>query len=737
MSPKVLPFPRLLLLPLSCCLVAATAVRAQQPTPTPSTPPAAQSEEVLRISTELIQTDVSVFDKQGKFVDNLRAEQFELRVDGKPQPLSFFERVTAGSVSEDAQLAAARGVGRPGGQAAPVPVDRGRVVAFFVDDLHLSAGSLVRARNTLLRFIDEQLGQNDQAIVVAASGSVGFLQQLTDEKAVLRAAVSRLNFRQANLRDAERPEMNVVQAVAIEQNDPDVVAAFVDLTMRENPVFGRNDREAVERHVRGRASQLLEQANGVATRTLASLRGVMRTCERFPGRKLLYFISDGFVVETRRGNITDWLRRVTDAAVRSGTVVYSLDARGLSAEAAGVPDAASGQSVDPTGRLARGVRSEVTAQQDPLYALAADTGGRALFNTNALGDVLTRVLKETSVYYLLAWKPERAEQRAGRFRRIEVSVKGRPELTVLVQRGFFNSAEPPEGRDEPKRKESSKAKAPAPGAPHKDLFDALAAPYPKRALPTSLTLNYADTPEAGTVLTASVHINLEASPPGAGGGAQTDRAEAIGAIYDDRGKVVDTFERGLAITPTSPANLRPSHRLFFTVQTPIKPGLYQVRVATRDPRTGRTGSAAQWAEVPEFRGGAFALSSVFLGTPPPRQLARTPEEAAQLPPVMVNPERRFARDAAMRFLLYAYNAARTTAAPDVAIQVQLFRDDQPVMTSPLRKMAVDGVTDLARIPYAAELSLARLPAGQYSLQLTAIDRVAKASATRRVKFVID
>src|SRR5262245_44232131 len=68
----------------------------------------AQSDDVVRVKTELVQTDVTVVDKRGRFVSGLTSNDLELRVDSKVQPLSFFEEVTAGSVDEEKQLAAAR-----------------------------------------------------------------------------------------------------------------------------------------------------------------------------------------------------------------------------------------------------------------------------------------------------------------------------------------------------------------------------------------------------------------------------------------------------------------------------------------------------------------------------------------------------------------------------------------------------------------------------------------------------
>src|SRR5437016_5822706 len=95
--------------------------------------PTRQPQEVIQVNTSLVQTYVMVFDKQGTFVDGLKREQFVLKIDGKPRDISFFERVVAGSLNEEAQLAAARG-GAPGNSGA-VPLDRGRTVFFFIDDL--------------------------------------------------------------------------------------------------------------------------------------------------------------------------------------------------------------------------------------------------------------------------------------------------------------------------------------------------------------------------------------------------------------------------------------------------------------------------------------------------------------------------------------------------------------------------------------------------------------------------
>src|SRR5205807_2564202 len=91
-----------------------------------------QPDEVIRIFTDLVQTDVMVFDKQGRFVNGLKREDFALSIDGKPQRIEFFDRVAAGSASEEAQLTAARGTSSSTNLSATVPLDRGRTVFFYV-----------------------------------------------------------------------------------------------------------------------------------------------------------------------------------------------------------------------------------------------------------------------------------------------------------------------------------------------------------------------------------------------------------------------------------------------------------------------------------------------------------------------------------------------------------------------------------------------------------------------------
>ena len=754
---RISSFPIRALFLLAVFSTFAAEAFAQQPQSTPS-----QSEDVVRVNTALVQTDVTVFDRRGTFVEDLKREQFVLKVDGKPHEISFFEKIKAGSHNEEAQLAAARGnaiSGNTGG--TPIPLDRGRTVFFFVDDSHVSASDIVQVRESLKRFVDHTMGQNDEAAIITTSGQVGFLQQLTDNKAVLRAAIERITTRSQNVHDAERPAMSEYQAMSVGQDDRDVLDFFIDAILRDFPGI---PRQVAGDMVRERASAMLQQSGMITTNTLSALQGLVKSMARLPGRKLVLFISGGFLLDRNNSDAFDRVKRVTSAAAASGVVIYSIDARGL---VAGTNDASNPIPFDPSGRLARAGGGELFASQDGLNALARDTGGRAFFNTNALSSAVTTAVQESSVYYLLAWRPDSEEQRSPRFHQIEVSVVGRPELLVRFRRGF-GEVEPVQKAAQPKR--GKKQPAAVMKIPIDELRATLRSLYPVGALPVSVTLNFLNTPQRGSLLTTSVKVvtsRVELEPVGATRAANIDIA---GLILDVQGKVVSSFENRLTIKVNSTdVKSPPPDSVSYNHLSAIKPGLYQVRVAARDAKQGRAGSGFQWIEIPDLESKTLALSSLIVGErrlgaeEPPRIAPGKPGgEKDPLDQVRLNVDHHFTRTSHLRFLTFVYNAfgakptvptpespdssqgdaamipaSATPAGPDLAVQVQVFRDNEPVITDPLHKISVEGIADLSRVPYAAELTLDGLRPGRYVLQVTVIDRLARKSASQRFTFEID
>jgi len=705
---------------------------------TPATDPALAQEsqqrrqdqpEVVRVSTDLVQTDVMVFDRDGRFVNDLKREDFELRLDGKLQPIDFFERVAAGSASEESQLAAARGAanGRAPAKAGPVPLDRGRPVFFYIDDLHLDPSSLNRTRQLLTQFLDREMGQNDEAVIASASGQIGFLQQLTDNKTVLRAAIGKLVFRNYTVRDSEQPVMTEYQALRVNNFDRDVTDYFVDETMRAYPGI---TRESATSMVQSRAHALLAQAGRITSDSLAGLENLVKSAKSIPGRKLVFFISDGFFLDRRNSDADYKLQRITSAAAKSGVVIYSIDARGL---VASLSDVSNPTPFDPSGRLASASMSELSASQDGLNALAHDTGGKAFFNSNALEPAVKRALKETSAYYLLAWKPDQETKENRKFHRIEVKIVGRPGLTLQVRRGFFDIDPAPIAASGKEPTRQARVAEPKPGA---ELTKVMSSIFPERAIPISLSLNYLNLPDKGTMLSASMQVPREFFTFAAVNGKETAVVDVAGTFFNAKGRPGATFNNRITITAARPEG--PGEDLAYGHPVFLSPGLYHVRVAARDEKSGRAGSAHGWIEIPDLAKGELALSSVLLGIRPTQATAALNDQAS-LNSAGLSVDHRFPGNAYLRFMVFVYNAALSISEskPDVAIQVQIVRDDQPVVTTPLKKITVESEADHGRLPYAAEVSLAGLPAGRYLLKVTAVDRVKKSSSTQETRFEIE
>lgn len=724
----------------SMLLSASLAGKGQTPqgVPQDSTAQSIQDQsDVLRIYTQIVQTDVMVFDKEGNFVNGLKSSDFELRIDGNPRPIEFFEQVTAGSINEEMQIAAARGSSRPGAvrPIGPAPLDRGRPIFFFVDDLHLDLSAMQTTRKLITHFIDQAMGQNDEAAIASASGQIGFLQQLTENKTVLHAALDRLKTRISSVRDFERPPMTEYQAVLIENYDHDVTEFFVDAMLRDNPLIPRDTAESM---VKARARAVAQQGSAITTNALASLEGLVRSVSRLPGRKLVFFVSGGFFLDDRNSDTRSRLQRITSAAARSGVVIYSIDARGL---VASLTDASTDVAVDISGRLQNATSGELRSSQDSMNALAADTGGRAIFNTNSLEPGLGRALKDTATYYLLAWKPDKESQQS-KFRKIEVKVVGRPNLTVQVRRGFFDRE--PENATANKKAEKptqSKKGTDAAQSPNAELKKVLLAPFPNREIPVSLSLNYLNTPAKGMMLSTALQVPNEFLTFVPTNGKPTAVVSLVGAVYDDAGNAGAAFSNRITIEARSVEATKQGRDLTYGYPVYVKPGLYQVRVAIRDESNGHSGTAHGWIVIPDLSANQLALSSVMIGVRTPLSDATTASAVAEnIPsPVALSIDHNFTPDGFLRFLVITYNAALAPAdsKPDVAVQVQIVRDQQPIITTPLRKLSIEGLPDLARIPYAAEVSLDGLPVGRYILQVTVVDRVAKKSASQQNRFEIN
>ncbi len=741
-----------------CLLVSPIRGQQQQSNQQPSN----QTDDVLRISTELVQTDVMVFDRRGRFVDGLQPEEFELSLDGNSQTISFFERVAAGSSKEAAQLAAARSATVRKGVESKAAIadapDRGRLIFFFLDDLHLSGASLIRARKALVNYVDHQMGQNDQVAIVSTSGQIGFLQQLTDNRTVLHTAINRLNYKMNPEAYTGKTRISEYAASQVLDNGNRELYAYLLESIKVEQQSGPGNRHGDHRLassysaaplLRNRLRQVNTQGRMTTSDTLESLEGLIFSSANLPGRKVVFFLSDGFIVNERKSGAMESLRRITQAAARSNAVVYTMDLRGTLFNLGSGVDASTNEYIDPSARRVGVAMGEITATQEPLRIIADETGGRAILNSSSIDDGIRQAIAETSDYYLLAWRPDNENGRNGKSR-LKVSVKNRPDLRVRLRNSFYESplstagkgTNKGEGKEDaaklsstPKAASDSKtANASSSRGAEVDLLAALGSLYPQKQLPVAVSTGYVNAPPLGMTLKVSMQIERDAFRFDPDETGQKREVDVIGTAIDDRG-IIKTFKQLVTVTPDLLAQ-RQNIPVIWNQQLPMPPGLYQVRVAVRERVTGRTGSALQWIEIPDLARGRFDISSLFLGERKREEMVTVSGTNAPQA-ITVDVDHHFPRTSVLRFQTYVYNAARGTAAPDVWIQAQVLRDDRQVVALSASKVPTDASPDAARLPYWAEIGLEQLPAGRYVLQVTATDRVAGTSVSQRSNFVVE
>ena len=709
-----------LILLLFIAVIVCTPVIAQE---TPA-------DGVVRTTTELVQTAIIVVDKNGKFVEGLERGDFELLIDGKPRPISFLERITTASERE-AQLSARK---QPENSVSVTgnSTVRGRTIIFYIDDLHLSFNSLYRTRQMIAHFVDNEMSSKDSVAIASATGQIGFLQQFTSNKDVLRAALARINTQPSDERTMGmgNTRMSEFTALMIETK-PDsrtnnVMAVYIEECLKQSGSTSGDRRAALamrancERLVKSNARNILLQTGYATEKMYGSLESLMRSSARLPGRKIVFFASDGFLSQggPMGDNLSNKVRQIADAAQRANVVIYSIDARGL---ISGTLDATNNLLPDVNGRMAAVESTEIIATQDALNALAVDTGGRALRNQNYFERWVEGVLDETSNYYLAAWRPSTEEEKTSKFRDIKISIVGRPELTVRAPRGYVAGPQPAEMV---RASSSEKSKSNV-----SELHDALKDSYPTNSLPVVLSLTHLNTPANGQLLTSSFQIAVSRLDYG-----EDDKQPALvnlaGVILNDKGKIVSSFQTQLSAKPINSENSDGSG-IIYNHRDPVAPGIYQVRVASRDERSGRVGSAMQWIVIPDLRTGQLTLSSLMIGG---RFLDDASTKGAGRQ-VQLSVDHRFLRSDKLGYWIFVYNAKRNAGgATDLVAETEVLRDGKVVLNN--RSKLNNDSADRDRIPFGAALALQSLTPGSYELRVKIIDSVDGASATQSIDFAV-
>jgi VWFA-related protein len=432
MTDRVSMRSRLLVALISGLLPAAGLAHASTQQPPAQASPQ-KPEVVIPVGTEVVRVDVIVTEKGGKAMAGLKREDFQVLEDGQPQPITSFEAFVAPAVASAAAAAAPRPL--PGDPAPPVTQQSSprRFVVFAVDDIHIEAANLMRLKKTLDRFLERELPPEDVVALVTTSGQHS--HDLTDDRHALREVVARLSPRERRLRQIDVPYITEYQAELIERGDPEALQVAVD------EILARRRSPNPEGEARAVARSVLAESINNSRITFETLSNVVRGMGGLPGRKTVVLVSDGFTsgFGVEAGAIFD-LRRITDAGTRSGVIVYALDSQGLHANS-GFSASSRGPVMTIAGGFDQAARERIAlagelAAQDAMNAMAADTGGFLVSDTNNFSSALRKIVQDSETYYVLAYEPT-STKRDGGFRKIEVRLPGFKNARLRHRKGYF------------------------------------------------------------------------------------------------------------------------------------------------------------------------------------------------------------------------------------------------------------------------------------------------------------
>ena len=316
---------------------------------------------------------------------------------------------------------------------------------------------------------------------------------------------------------------------------------------------------------------------------------------------------------------------------------------------------------------------------------------------------------------------------------------GRPDLTVRVRKGFFDFERP----TVPKREKDSGAGTADDSSSNKNeakLRAAIIAPFADRGLPVSSSLTWTMTGDNKQTMNVALQVSGSAITFEDDKDRRTGVVQVVGSVYDDQGKAGGGFSERLTVhAPTRETDSSATPDIVYNYPLTLPHGLYQVRIAVREEKSGNIGSTRQWIEIPDLSTHKIVLSSLIvsermMGSPAKSGGPRNDPQNTQ-DRVVVRVDHRFKRNSFLRFLLFIYTQSNVPS--DIAVQIQVVRSDQPVITTSLRSVSTEGIPDAKKLPYAADLSLKQLPPGRYLLKVTAMDRNSKSVASESTRFEIE
>ncbi len=650
---------------------------------------AEQPSTVFTVTSTLVQADAVVTDSKGRYVMDLKADDFEIYQDGKLQNITNFSYVTVTTPS--ASIKGSKPVPNP--DAAPYSLstvrqeDVRRTIVLMVDDLRLSFVDMAYVRYALQKFVERQMQPGDLVAVCRTGGGSNGMQQFTTDKRILLATIKGLRWNFNGVAG-----INYFQAYGQYGRAVPVVANARDTTS----TFREDD--SIE--------ELRRSTFTVGT--LGAINDVIGALHQMPGRKSVVLVSDGLSLAEHDPLVINAFRKLVDRANRAGTVIYSVHAAGIQYDG---PDAQDNVQLDgsaehihdligsltevgggitrATFNQGRDVENQIA--QQGMADLAARTGGLSYENGNDINWGLGRILMDQSGYYLIGYKPDQSlfNEKYGQpgYHHITVKVKAHG-LHVRSRTGFFG--------------QTDQQSQPRYLGPIQRMQAAMLSPFQSSGIHLRLTALYAEVPRHGTVVRNLLHIDardiaFQAEPDGSAKGSIQLLAVATGAGLIPLDVVAPTYQ--FKVTADQLKRVK-ADGIPYTLDVPVKKrGAYQIRVAVRDPGTGMIGSASQFIDIPDPKKLRVALTSIVL-------------QDGEAPSVNSSATRQLRRGGELEY----FCEIQKGAADGLASKIRILRDGVEVYSGLAKSMPLEG----GKVALTGKLRLnGAMTPGDYYLELVA------------------
>jgi VWFA-related protein len=734
-------------------LVGLLAAFAQQPAPRPAAPAAQPVQQQANaplqkkmynfdVTTQLVIVNVSVKDKDGKPIEGLKANDFTVAEDGKPQTIKVFEyqrladevlppletpeapTLMPRPATSAAATAAGLAVVAPtvANKVEPPPVaalvqtdiasskpgeikyrDR-RLMVMYFDIQGMPVDDQIRAQTGALKFLKTNMTTSDLMAIMVYAGELRVLQDFTNDRDLLNKTINGLVLGEAS-------EMS---NQVTDDSAEDTYAAYTQDDTEFN-IFNTD-------------------------RQLSSLETAVKKLASLSEKKALVYVSSGI---QRSGTDNDaQLRATINAAIRSNVNVYTIDARGLVATApsgnaskgSGGNSSGSGNAGNYSGSSMRAASSNLQGSQDTLFALAADTGGKAFQDSNDIALGIQEAQKDISSYYILGYYTTNAAL-DGKFRKIKVQIGKNLSAKLDYRSGYFASKE--FKKFDSSDKERQLEQALALGDPVTDLTIALETDYFR------LMRDLYRVPVTIKIPGSDIELAQKS-------GAKTTKIDFLAEVRDAKGVLAGTIRDNIDVklSNDTAAQLAKSTVAYDTILA-LSPGTYTINFLARENETGKMGTFRTKFTIPDLTTDTkyLPISSVILSNQREDQTKLLANAVRDRRLASANPlvqdglklipsvTRVFRKEQSMYVFLEAYEPNAKTAQPIVA-SLTFYRGKVKAFESEPVEISAGLNANTGALPVRFSVPLSKFEPGRYTCQVSVLNPTGQRFAFWRAPVIL-